>query len=124
MTGRCAQDKTLHPFGAPPGGHIRLPGTWGGACANCRWKDHSAKCTFYNPNEPRFIPAPTAALPPPPLTALQQITNTQPAVPALLAPPAVPALPAPGDDDDDDEEMGDDDDDDEEMGDDDVEEVE
>lgn len=76
VTGRCSQDKTLHPFGAPPNGHVRLPGTWGGACANCRWKDHTARCDFYDPNEARFIPAPAIAAPaPPPLTPLQQITD-------------------------------------------------
>jgi hypothetical protein len=36
---------------------VRLPGFWGGACGNCKWRDHGARCPLYDENELR-LPVP------------------------------------------------------------------
>lgn len=49
--------------GRPFGGSVRLPGYFGGACANCKWSDHAARCTLPHPDEPVFEPAEVTEMP-------------------------------------------------------------
>jgi Protein of unknown function (DUF3716) len=42
-------------------GCVRMPGYFGGACANCIWSDHTARCSSYDEDD-NTNPAP----PPPP----------------------------------------------------------
>jgi hypothetical protein len=60
--GVCTKSHTQHPFG---NGVTRLPGTWDGVCANCKWKEQSSQCSVRRPNEARFIPPPAVPLPAP-----------------------------------------------------------
>lgn len=48
----CSHTRTGHPFA----GSVRLPGFFGGACANCKWRDHASRCPLGVEGEPRFEP--------------------------------------------------------------------
>lgn len=68
----CTKSKTQHPFG---GGDLRLPGTWEGCCANCKWKEQAKQCSVRRAGEARWTPTNiTTALPPP--SALEELVDS------------------------------------------------
>ncbi|KAI1340473.1 hypothetical protein F5Y15DRAFT_414800 [Xylariaceae sp. FL0016] len=44
---RCATRTRRGPGGRPFSRCLRVPGYWGGACANCVWAGTAAKCAFH-----------------------------------------------------------------------------
>lgn len=67
----CHKSRQGHPFGKQV---VRLPGTWEGCCANCKWKEQTAQCHVRNRAEPRYVPQPSAPLPPP--TRVEELTDS------------------------------------------------
>ncbi|KAJ5422792.1 hypothetical protein N7491_011237 [Penicillium cf. griseofulvum] len=69
--GICHRSRQGYPFGKSV---VRLPGTWEGCCANCKWKEQIAQCNVRNSNEPRYIPQASAPLPP--LSRVEELTDS------------------------------------------------
>lgn len=67
----CHKSRQGHPFGKQV---VRLPGTWEGCCANCKWKEQTAQCHVRNRAEPRYVPQASAPLPPP--TRVEELTDS------------------------------------------------
>ena len=49
----CDKTPTGHPFGP---NIVRIPGAWGGSCANCKWRDWGQACSCYDPDELLWVP--------------------------------------------------------------------
>ncbi|KAJ5205115.1 hypothetical protein N7472_001563 [Penicillium cf. griseofulvum] len=69
--GICHRSRQGYLFGKSI---VRLPGTWEGCCANCKWKEQTAQCNVRNSNEPRYIPQASAPLPPP--SRVEELTDS------------------------------------------------